>query len=184
VGRLIYSAIASVDGYIEDADGSFAWAVPDEEVHAFVNDRARTIGTYLLGRRMFETLQVWDDLANFSDPPPVIRDFADLWQAADKIVYSTTLESVTNRRTRLERDFDPAKVAAMVASADRDVSIGGPALAAGAFAAGIVDDVQLYLHPIAVGGGKPALPSGVRLELRETRRFAGGVVYLDYSVVR
>ena len=181
MGRLIYSAITSVDGYVEDASGSFEWSAPDAEVHAFVNDQESAVGTYLLGRRMFETMQVWDDLANFPDPSPVVRDFAEVWQAADKVVFSTTLEDVSNPRTRLERRFDPEEVAAMVRASDRDVSVGGATLAAQALAAGIVDEVQLYLNPIAVGSGKPALPAGARMELVDLRRFAGGVVWMRYA---
>jgi dihydrofolate reductase len=184
MGRLVYSAITSVDGYIEDAAGSFEWAAPDSEVHAFVNDQERAHGTYLLGRRMYETMRVWEDTANFPDASPIVLDFAQIWQGADKVVYSTTLDSVSTQRTRLQHTFDPAAVAAMTKAADRDVSIGGAALAATAFAAGIVDDVYLYLNPIAVGGGKPALPGTVRLELVDERRFTGGVVYLHYTVRR
>jgi len=182
MGRLVYSAITSVDGYIEDAAGSFEWAAPDAEVHQFVNDQERSVGTYLFGRRMYETMQVWEDTSNFPDPSPIVLDFAQIWQGADKVVYSTTLDAVSTRRTRLEGTFDPSAVAAMVAAADRDVSIGGAALAAEAFAAGIVDDVHLYLNPIAVGGGKPALPGKVQLELVDEHRFAGGVVHLHYTV--
>jgi dihydrofolate reductase len=182
VGRLIYSAITSIDGYVEDAHGSFEWAAPDEEVHAFVNDQERTVGTYLYGRRMYETMRVWDDTARFPDASPVALDYAELWQGADKIVYSTTLDLVSTRRTRLERSFDPPAVAAMVTGADRDVSIGGPDLAAHAFAAAIIDEVHLFLNPITVGDGKPALPGGLRLELRDQHRFAGGVVHLHYAV--
>ena len=182
MGRLVYSAITSIDGYIEDAAGSFEWAAPDAEVHQFVNDQERSVGTYLFGRRMYETMQVWEDTSNFPDPSLIVLDFAQIWQGADKVVYSTTLDAVSTRRTRLERAFDPSAVAAMVAAADRDVSIGGAALAAEAFAAGIVDDVHLYLNPIAVGGGKPALPGTVQLELVDEHRFAGGVVHLHYTV--
>jgi dihydrofolate reductase len=184
VGRLIYSAITSIDGYVEDASGAFDWSAPDAEVHAFVNDRERAVGTHLIGRRMFETMKVWDDLSNFTDRSPEVVDFAAVWQAADKVVYSTTLEAATTGRTRLHRSFDPDEVAAMVRASDRDVSIGGAALAAQAFDAGIVDEVQLYLNPIAVGGGKPALPGGVRLALLDERRFTGGVVYVRYAVRR
>ena len=181
MGRLIYSAITSIDGYVEDATGAFDWSAPDAEVHTFVNDQERPVGTHLLGRRMFETMQVWDDLANFPDPSPEVRDFADVWQAADKIVYSTTLKKVSNPRTRLEHRFDPDLVGEMVRASERDVSIGGAALAAQALAAGIVDEVQLYLNPIAVGGGKPALPGGARMHLVDERRFAGGVVWVRYA---
>ena len=184
MGRLVYSAITSVDGYVEDAGGSFDWAAPDAEVHAFVNEQERPVGTYLYGRRMFETMQAWGDTANFPGASPVVLDYAAIWQAADKVVYSTTLTGVTTTRTRLEHTFDPDRVAEMVQASDRDVSIGGAALAARAFEAGIVDDVHLYLNPVAVGAGKPALAGKVRLELVDERRFSGGVVHLHYAVLR
>lgn len=184
MGRLRYTANTSVDGYVEDASGSFEFTAPSEEVHAFINDQERPVGTYLYGRRLFETMRVWEDMANFPDASPVVLDYATLWQAADKVVYSTTLSSVDTRRTRLEHTFDPATVRAMVDAADRDVSVGGSALAAHAFAAGIVDDVHLFVNPIAVGGGKPALPGVVRLELLDEHRFASGAVHLHYAVRR
>lgn len=182
MGRLIYSAITSVDGFVEDARGSFEWAAPDEEVHAFVNEQERPIGTYLYGRRMWETMRVWDDLANFPDAAPVVRDYAEIWQAADKVVYSTTLAEVSTRRTRLEPAFDPEAVRAMVRAAEQDVSVGGPALAAQALATGIVDDVHLFISPVGVGGGKPALPADVRLRLLDEHRFASGVLHVHYAV--
>ena len=184
MGQLIYSAITSIDGYIEDATGAFDWAAPDAEVHAFVNDEEREIGTYLYGRRMFETMKVWDDTSNFPDSDPVLLDYATVWQAADKIVYSTTLAGVSTGRTRLQHRFDPDEVAAMVRASDQDVSIGGPTLAARAFEAGIVDQVQLYLNPVAVGAGKPALPGQLQLELQAQERFNSGVVFLHYAVKR
>jgi dihydrofolate reductase len=178
-GRLIFSAIASLDGYVADAQGSFDWSMPDDEVHAFVNDLERPIGTYLYGRRMYEVLSVWETI---DDPAPVARDFAQLWRAADKVVYSTTLAEPSTARTRIERAFVPEAVRAMKAAAQRDLTVGGPGLAAHAFAAGLVDEIQLFLSPIVVGGGTPALPDGVRLplELAEERRFANGVVFLRY----
>jgi dihydrofolate reductase len=180
VAKLIYSAIASLDGYTEDEDGKFDWAAPDEQVHAFVNDLERPVGTYLFGRRMYETMVVWETMA---DPDPVMRDYAEIWRAADKVVYSTTLDAVNSARTMLERSFDPEAVRALKAASERDLSVGGPALAAEAIRAGLVDEVQLFLTPIVVGGGKPALPDGVRLslELLDERRFGNGVVYLRYS---
>ena len=184
MGRLVYGAIASVDGYVEDATGAFDWAAPDAEVHAFVNDLERPTGTYIYGRRMFETMKVWDDTTNFAGEPPEILDYAELWQAAEKIVFSTTLDAVPTRRTRLERRFDPDEIAKMVRGSDRDVSIGGATLAARAFAAGMVDEVHLFLNPIAVGSGKPALPGGVGLELIDDHRFGSGVVHLHYAVKR
>jgi dihydrofolate reductase len=183
VAKLIYSAIASLDGYVADRDGNFDWAAPDAEVHAFVNDLERPIGTYLYGRRMYETMAVWETL---DDPAPEMRDFARLWRAADKVVYSRTLDAVSTPRTRLERELMPAAVRALVAGAARDVTIGGPTLAGAALAAGLVDEIQLFLNPIAVGGGTPALPRDVRvdLELLDQRRFGNGVVYLSYRVRR
>ena len=179
--RLVYAAIASLDGYVADSEGNFDWAAPDEEVHAFVNDLERPIGTYLYGRRMYETMAVWETM---DDPAPIMRDYAQLWRAADKVVYSRTLDAVSSERTRLEREFAPDAVRALVADAERDVGVGGPQLAASALNAGLVDVIQLYLNPIVVGGGSPALPDGVRaqLELLDERRFGNGVVYLHYRV--
>jgi dihydrofolate reductase len=181
MAKLIYSAIASLDGYVADADGNFDWAAPDQEVHAFVNDLERPVGTYLYGRRTYETMVPWETMAA---EQPVARDFAAIWQAADKIVYSRTLESVSSARTRLESEFDPAAVRQVKASAERDITVGGAGLAGVALRAGVVDEIQLFLNPIVVGGGKRALPDGVRagLELLDERRFANGVVYLRYRV--
>src|SRR3954447_22719549 len=165
MGRLIYSAIASLDGYTEDEAGDFRWAAPDEEVHAFVNNLERPIGTYLYGRRMFETMVYWETEGDGPDDHPVSHDFATIWRAADKVVYSRTLDSVSSARTRLEHAFDPDAVAGMKESEDRDLAIGGPDLGGQALAAGLVDEVQLFLLPIVVGGGKRALPDGVRREL-------------------
>lgn len=182
MGNLIYSAIASADGYIEDEDGRFEWAEPDEEVFRFVNELARPAGTHLYGRRMYETLLYWETADAIPDMPDYIREWTRLWQAADKIVFSTTLESTSSARTRLERDFDPGLVRRLKSDAERDISVGGSALAGQALGAGLVDEVQLILMPVAVGGGKPVFPRGlhVKLELLETRRFAGGAVFLRY----
>lgn len=182
---LIFSAIASLDGYTADSTGSFDWAAPDEDVHAFINDRMRTIGTHLYGRRMYETMRVWQDVPG-PDDPEVIADFAALWQAAAKVVYSSTLTSATTPRTRVEARFDPAGVRELVNGSSTPISIGGPTLAAEAFRAGIVDSVELFLVPVAVGGGTPALPTGLvlPLELREERAFRNGTVYLRYDVIR
>lgn len=179
MAKLIYSAITSLDGYLEDANGRFDWAEPDEEVHAFVNDLERPVGTYLFGRRMYETMAVWETLP-LTGQPPAMRDFAELWKAAEKIVYSTTLQSVTTARTRIERRFDPEAVGRLKASAERDLAVGGAGLGAAAFAAGLVDELHLFLVPVVIGGGKRALPDGVRLELEllDERSFASGVVYL------
>ncbi len=179
---LIYSAITSLDGYVADREGTFDWAAPDEEVHAFVNDLERPVGTYLYGRRMYEVMLVWETL-DVADESPAMKDFAQLWRAADKVVYSTTLQAASTARTRIERDFDPEAVRRMKASAQRDIGVGGSNLAGQALAAGIVDEVHLFLHPVVVGGGTPALPDGVRLklDLLDERRFAGGVVYVRYA---
>lgn len=183
MARLIFSAIASVDGYTVDASGSFEWAHPDREVHAFANDLDRGVGTYLYGRRMYETMRVWQDMP---EDDPLIADYAEVWRDADKVVFSSTLAEVTTPRTRLERTFDPELVRELVRTSDRDVSIGGPTVAAAAFAAGLVDEVWLILVPFAVGGGTPALPLGrfVALDLLEERRFGNGTVALHYSVKR
>jgi dihydrofolate reductase len=185
MARLLYTAICSLDGYIEDESGSFQWAAPDEEVHAFVNDLERPVGTYLYGRRMYETMRYWETEGEGPDEHPVSREFAAIWRAADKVVYSRSLSSVTTERTALEADFDPAQVARLKESADRDLGIGGPGLASAALAAGLVDEVHLLLAPVSVGGGKPALPHRVRLdlELLDERRFAGGTVFLRYAVL-
>ena len=181
MAELIYAAIASLDGYVADAEGKFEWSAPDEQVHAAVNDIVRPVGTQLLGRRMYEVLSVWDSPDMLADSSPVIRDFAELWQACDKIVYSRTLESV-GPRARVEREFEPDAVRELKRSADRDLSVGGPELAAQALATGLVDQCHLFLNPIVVGGGTRALPEGIWLELELVgeRRFGGGVVHLHY----
>jgi dihydrofolate reductase len=183
VARLIYSAITSLDGYVADEEGNFDWAAPDEEVHSFVNDLERPVGTYLYGRRMYEVMVYWETAHTLAEQP-VIRDFAEIWRAADKLVFSKTLEQASSARTRIEREFDPEAVRRMKASAERDLSVGGPDLAAQAIKAGLVDELQLFLTPVVVGGGKQALPDGVRLqlELLDERRFGNGVVYLHYRI--
>ena len=182
--RLIYSAITSLDGYVADENGTFDWAAPDEEVHIFINDLERPVGTYLYGRRMYEVMVVWETLHLHAEQPPCIQDFAEIWQAADKIVYSTTLERVSSARTRIERDFDPEAVRQMKARAGRDITVGGPDLAAQAFKAGLVDECRLFVAPIVVGGGTQALPTKVRLrlDLLDERRFGNGMVYLHYRI--
>ena len=179
MGRLIYSAITSLDGYVVDADGSFDWAAPDEEVHAFVNDQERGVGTYLLGRRMYEVLVAWESM---DDEAPVMRDYAQIWRSADKLVYSSTLDEVRSARTRLERRFEPEAVRRLVAEAGTDVSVGGPTLAAHAIRAGLVDEFQLYVNPVVVGGGTNWLPDDVRVDLSlvDEHRFPNGVVHLRY----
>jgi dihydrofolate reductase len=183
LAKLIYSAITSLDGYIEDARGNFDWAAPDEEVHAFVNDQERPVGTYLYGRRMYETMAFWETALTL-DEPEVFRDYAGIWQGAEKVVYSKTLDTVSSARTRIEREFDPETVRQMKAEAERDLSIGGAELAARAITAGLVDEYHQFLYPVVVGRGKPSLPSGVRidLELLDERRFVSGVVHLHYRV--
>lgn len=182
MAKLIYSAIASADGYVEDAAGSFDWAAPDEELHRFVNDLERPIGTYLYGRRMYETMLYWETADTLPGPSPAVRDFTSIWQAAEKIVFSRTLESVSSARTRIERSFDPGRIRRLKSAAERDVTVGGADLAGQAIKAGLVDELQLFLVPVVVGGGKRALPSGVRLdlELLNTQRFTSGAVYLRY----
>jgi dihydrofolate reductase len=184
VAKLIYAAITSLDGYVEDEDGNFGWARPDDEVHAFVNDLERPIGTYLYGRRMYETMVGWETDQSWFDQSPELRDYAEIWRAAEKIVYSKTLSTVASARTSIERDFAVEAIRRLKSSAARDLAVGGATLAAHAFALGLVDECGLFLNPIAVGGGKPALPRGVRLQLDllDERRFASGVVYLRYRV--
>jgi dihydrofolate reductase len=184
MAKLIYSAIASLDGYVEDEQGKFEWAAPGEEVHAFVNDLERPIGTYLYGRRMYETMVFWETASTGSDQPAVIRDFAEIWRAAEKIVYSRTLQTPLSARTRIEHDFDPGAITRLKEASDRDITIGGAALAGEAIAAGLVDECHLFLTPIVVGGGKRALPDNVRaqLELLAERRFRSGVVHLHYDI--
>ncbi len=165
MAKLIYSVIASLDGYVADEDGNFDWAAPDEEVHAFINDLDRPVGTYLYGRRMYETMAGWETDPTLADQSPPMRDFAEIWQAADKIVYSRTLQAVSTARTRIERDFDPEAVRQTKALAGRDLIVGGPELAARAFEAGLVDECHLFVAPVVVGGGKRSLPDNVRLEL-------------------
>ena len=182
MGELIYTAIQSLDGYIADEQGDFEWAAPGEEVHAFVNELTRPLGTHLYGRRMYEVLSVWERPDELPGMTEAMRDFADIWKAADKVVYSRTLDAASTERTRLEREFDPDAVRALKESSERDLAIGGPGLAASAFRAGLVDELQLFIAPAIVGGGTPSLPAGVRLdvELVEERRFDGGMAYLRY----
>jgi dihydrofolate reductase len=181
--KLIYSAITSLDGYVADEEGKFDWGEPDEEVHAFVNDLERPVGTYLYGRRMYEVMAAWETIP-LADEPPYIRDFAEIWQAAEKIVYSKTMDTVSTPRTRIKREFDPAEIRQMKATEGRDLIVGGPDLAAQAITAGLVDEWHLVLAPIVVGGGNQSLPDGVRLdlELLDERRFRNGMVYLSYGI--
>jgi dihydrofolate reductase len=181
MAKLIYSAITSLDGYVADEAGRFDWAEPDEEVHSFGNDLERSVGTNLLGRRMYEVMVAWETV-DLAGQPPFIQEFAEIWRAADKIVYSKTLETVSSARTRIEREFDPEAVRQLKATEGRDLTVGGPHLAAQALAAGLVDELHLFLAPIVVGGGLRSLPDAVRLELEllDERRFGNGAVYLRY----
>jgi dihydrofolate reductase len=183
MAKLIYSAISSLDGYVADTEGNFDWSAPDEEVHAFVNDLERPIGTYLYGRRMYEVMTYWETAPSAGEESPAMLDFAQIWQAADKVVFSKTLTAASSSKTRIEREFDPEAISQMVASAGRDVSVGGAALAAQAIAAGLVDEYHLFFSPVVVGGGKRSLPEEVRvnLELLDQRRFRSGVVHLHYG---
>ena len=184
MAKLIYSAIASLDGYVEDEHGKFEWAAPDEEVLAFVNELERPIGTYLYGRRMYETMVFWETMSTSGGQSDASRDFAGIWRAAEKIVYSRTLETVSSARTSIEREFNPHAVRRLKKSSRADITVGGAELAGQAIAEGLVEECQLLLGPVLVGGGKRALPAGVpaQLELLDERRFQSGVVYLHYRV--
>lgn len=185
MAKLIYSMIASLDGYVADESGGFGWAAPAEDVHQFINDLTRSVGTYLFGRRMYEVMAVWEAMPGLADEPPVIRDFARIWQSADKVVYSTTLASAPTSRTRIERDFDAQVIRAMKAELTQDITVGGPQLAAAAMSAGLVDEVHLFVAPVLVGGGTRVWPAGGRLplELLDQRRFASGFAHLHYRTL-
>lgn len=184
MAKLIYAVITSLDGYVEDEEGRFDWAMPDEQLHAFVNELERPIGTYLYGRRMYETMVFWETAGTEPDEPPVFADYAEIWRSAEKVVHSRTLQTASSARTRIEREFDPAAVRRLKQSADADIAVGGAELAGQALAAGLVDECHLFLCPVVVGGGKRALPDQVRaqLELLDERRFPNGVVHLHYRV--
>ena len=185
MARLIYLTLASLDGYIADEDGRFDWAAPDDEVHAFVNELERSIATHLFGRRMYETMAYWESPANTADQSAAVQEYGEIWRAADKVVYSRTLETVSSARTRIERELDPAAVRRLKETTSGDLSIGGPELAAQAIEAGLVDEYHLFLAPVVVGAGKRALPDvRLNLELLDERRFANGTVYLRYGVSR
>lgn len=182
MAKLVFSMIESLDGYVADAAGKFDWAEPDESVHTFANDLQRPLGTHLYGRRMYEVMVAWETLDGPGDVPPFIEDFAKTWRAASKIVYSSTLESVSSARTTIERDFDPAAIRRMKGEAVGDISVSGPTLAAQAISAGLVDEYQLFVAPVIVGGGTRSLPDAIRLDLElvDERRFDNGMVYLSY----
>ena len=184
MAKLIYSTQSSLDGYINDDQGKFDWAAPDEEVHTFFNELERPVGTYLYGRRMYEVMRYWQDPDKQEVPADHIRDYTEIWQGADKVVYSRTLDSAPTPRTRIESEFDPTAVREMKDSADADLSVGGPHLAAEALRAGLVDELHQVLYPVIVGGGTAWLPGGLRLnlELLDERRFAGGAVHLHYAI--
>jgi dihydrofolate reductase len=184
VGRLIYTTIASLDGYVADVDGNFGWAEPDEEVHGFVNDLERPIGTYLYGRSMYEVMVFWETAQTLDGQPPSVREFATIWRAASKIVYSRTLAEASSPRTTIEREFDPAAIRRLKAEARQDITVGGPHLAAQALRARLVDEYHLLIAPVIIGAGVAALPSDVRiaLDLLDERRFADGVVPLHYRI--
>lgn len=184
MAKLIYSMITSLDGYVSDEDGNFGWGAPEEESHVFLNEHMRSIGTFLYGRRMYETMAYWETAHMVPDQPPFIVECARIWQAADKIVYSTALDEVASERTRIERSFDPEAVRVLKAESERDLTVDGPVLAAQAIRAGLVDEYQLIVGPAIVGGGHRFFPADVRvdLELLDERRFGNGVVYLRYGV--
>lgn len=186
MAHLIYSAISSLDGYTADVNGNFDWAAPDEEVHIFINNLERSAGTYLYGRRMYETMMAWETDADLAADSPITRDFAEIWQAADKIVYSSTLQAVPTRKTRIERNFNPEAIRQLKKAAGRDILIGGPELAAHAFRSGLIDECHLFLTPILVGGGKKSLPDSVRVELKllDEHHFGNGVVFLHYRTIQ
>jgi dihydrofolate reductase len=185
MASLIYSAIASLDGYIEDSEGRFDWGAPDEDVLTFINELERPIGTYLYGRRMYETMRYWETAPLAEDVPAGLRDFTEIWQRAEKVVYSRTLDAVSSVRTRIERGFDSQKIRHLKTTASRGLTVGGADLARQAIESGLVDEFQLFVVPVVVGGGKPWLPRRLRLnlELLGSRSFAGGVVFLRYRVL-
>ena len=184
MAKLIYTAIASLDGYIEDATGTFDWAAPDDEVHAFVNDLERPIGTYLYGRRMYDTMLFWETAGTDDDQSAAVKDYAQIWRAAEKVVFSRSLDAVSSARTRIERSFDPEAIRQLKETSASDITVGGPELAAQAIGAGLVDECHLFLNPIVVGGGKRGLPNDLRLqlELLDEQRFGSGVVHLHYRL--
>src|SRR5664279_3429607 len=185
MGKLIYSMLTSLDGYVSDAAGNFDWATPDQELHAYINSVSRSVGTCLLGRRMYETMVFWEDPQSVRGEPPVMVEYAEIWQGYNKVVYSTTLAAVASERTRVERSFEPDAVRALKSATELSLSIDGPTLAAHALRAGLVDELHVYVCPVVVGGGTAFYPAGVRLdlELLEERAFGNGVLSLRYAVL-
>ncbi|WP_102192619.1 dihydrofolate reductase family protein [Microbacterium aurantiacum] len=183
MAKLIYSMFTSLDGYAEAAEGDLGSGAEDEEVHTFVGDTFRHVGTYLYGRRMYETMVFWETAHALPDVPPHIEQYARDWQAAEKVVYSTTLESASSAKTRIERSFDPEAVRLLKAESDHDLSVDGPTLAAQAISAGLVDEYHLFITASVVGGGKRFFPDGVRLDLElvEERAFRSGLLYARYQ---
>jgi dihydrofolate reductase len=185
MGKLIYTAITSLDGYVADSNGNFDWSAPDDEVHTFVNDLERSVGTYLMGRRLYEVMAAWETMhLHDDDLPAVMRDYTAIWQAADKVVYSRTLTEPSSRRTRIESSFDAAAVRALKHSSGPDISVGGPELAAQMLAAGLVDELRVFVSPVVVGGGQRFLPDDLRLslDLHDDYQFRNGVAYLAYRI--
>lgn len=184
MAHLIYTTNASLDGYIEDNEGRFDWTTPDEEYFKFISNLVKEAGTYLYGRRIYETMMVWETDPRLAAESPLWRDFAETWQAANKIVFSKTLESVSTGKTQLERSFNAEAIQQLKKSVGKDILIGGAELAAQAFRSGLIDEYHLFLIPIILGGGKPSLPNNVRLDLNllEERRFGSGVVFLRYQI--
>jgi dihydrofolate reductase len=180
MAKLLYCAITSLDGYVADADGNWDWSIPDSEVHGFVNDLQRPIGTYLFGRRMYEVMVAWETM---DDDHPTMRDYADIWKSAEKIVFSKTLKEVSSANTRIEEQFDPHAIKALKEQSPKDISIGGPRVAAHALRAALVDEIHLFMSPVIVGAGNPALPADLRLdlELLGQRSFGNGVVHVHYA---
>ena len=184
MAKLIYATITSLDGYVADENGDFAWGEPNEEMHKFVNNLEQTIGTYLYGRRMYEVMVVWETMHALPDQPGYILEYSEIWRDTDKIVYSKTLEGASSSRTRIEREFDPEAIRQMKMQAERDISVAGPELAAQALAAGLVDEIHRFVSPVVVGGGNQSLPDDLRLnlELLDENRFTGGMVHLRYAI--
>jgi dihydrofolate reductase len=185
MARLIYASNMSLDGWTEDERGAFDWAPPDDEVFAFITELMRSAGTYLYGRRMYDTMAVWETDSTLAAQSELAADYASAWQAADKVVYSSTLAATSTANTRLERHFDPRAVHDLKATASRDLIVGGPNLAAQALGAGLVDELKLFVWPVVLGGHNPALPTDTRADLKflDEHRFSNGVLQLRYRVL-